>query len=236
MADIEMIKETLTIKEGFVNLQNFIPSYLINAFNKRLNELNPVRASSSKKQYAEKENIKQLPDVSVWWSQIVDSWPELIKIRRIVDPLVMQNFTKFNFYVSDVVTIKSNSQWINPHVDTPHRFSKWNFDETLLGIQCIISLEDTTKENGSTGVVPFSQKRNFNINECYNGRFDRWFIENAVQPTMPKGSLLMYNCRVLHSSMPNMTDKDRPALLLNYLDNSIIDEIKSQDNVWSSNG
>jgi ectoine hydroxylase-related dioxygenase (phytanoyl-CoA dioxygenase family) len=96
-------------------------------------------------------------------------------------------------------------------------------------------LEDTDKTNGSTGVVPYSQKRNFNINECYSGRFDRWFSENSVQPDMPIGSLLMYNCRVLHSSMPNMTEKDRPALLLNYLDSSIIDEVKTIDNVWTSN-
>jgi hypothetical protein len=126
-----MIKETLTNKEGFVNLKYFIPSYLITAFNKRMSELTPVRASSSQKQYAEGENIKNLPDISVWWSQVVDNWPEVIKIRRILDPLIIQNFTRFQFYVSDVVTIKGKSTWINPHVDTPHRFDKWNFDEKL---------------------------------------------------------------------------------------------------------
>jgi len=36
--------------------------------------------------------------------------------------------------------------------------------------------------------------------------------------------------------MPNTTNNPRPALLLNYLDKSIIDDISKIDNVWSSNG
>jgi hypothetical protein len=46
---------------------------------------------------------------------------------------------------------------------------------------------------------------------------------------------LMYNCRVLHSSMPNNGQLERPALLFNYLYHSIIDEVSEIDNIWSSN-
>lgn len=229
------IKETLTTGEGYVNLQNFIPSHLITNFRKKIYDLIPVRASSSKKQYAEKTEIKKLPDISVWWSQAVDDFDETKAIRRIVDPLIFHNFGNFSHYISDVVTINSKSTWVNPHVDTPHRFENWNYDPRLLGIQCIISLEDTNKDNGSTGIVPFSQKRNYDIKQCYSGYYDNWFIENCQQPDMPKGSLLFYNCRILHSSMPNPSSHDRPALLINYLENSIIKEVKSIDNVWNSN-
>lgn len=229
------IIETLTVGEGYIILQNFIPNHLITNFSKRICELLPVRASSSKKVYAEREHVQKLEDISVWWSQTVDAFPETLAIRQLVDPLITENFSEFSHYVSDVVTISSKSTWINPHVDTPHRFTKWNYDSKLLGIQCIISLEDTDKENASTGLVPYSQKRNFDIKQCYSGYYDRWFAENAIQPEMPRGSLLFYNCRVLHSSMPNFSNHSRPALLINYLESSIINEVKQLDNVWASN-
>lgn len=230
------IKDAIKNKEGYAVMEGMVPRLLIADFNNRLKDLYPVRASSSDKTYAERDDIKNLKDISVWWSQEVSEFPEVVKIRKIVDPVITGNFGNLRFYASDTVFIKPGSTWVNPHVDTPHRFKKYNYDQRLLGIQCIVSLVDTTKENGSTGVVPFSQKRDFDIDKCYTGTYNRWFMENMKQHNMPKGSVLFYNCRVLHSSMPNNGNLERPALLLNYLDHSIIDEITSIDNVWSSNG
>ncbi len=226
----------LTEGEGYKVLSGFIPRKLISAFNERLKDLYPVRASSSKKVYAEREDIKNLEDISVWWSQMVDDMPEVQAIQKLIDPIMNTHFPELDMYASDVVFIKSDSTWINPHIDTPHRFKKYNFDKRLLGIQCIISLDDIDKDSASTGLVPYSQKRDFEIDKCYTGVFDRWFKENAIQPDMPRGSLLFYNCRILHSSMPNPKDIERPALLFNYLDRSIIDEVKTLDNIWTSNG
>lgn len=223
-------------EQGYLILESFIPEILIADFKNRLDDLYPVRASSSKKVYAERDAIKNLEDISVWWSQTVHEFPEFLKIRKLVNTLIEGNFHNLTFYASDVVTINPGSKWISPHVDTPHRFPKYNFDKRLLGIQCIVSLDDINKDSASTGLVPYSQKRDFEIDKCYTGVYDRWFLENCKQHDMPKGSLLLYNCRVLHSSMPNNTDKPRPALLLNYLDKSIIDDISKIDNVWTSNG
>lgn len=230
------IREKFQQEEGYAVWESFIPEILIVDFNKRLGELYPVRASSSKKVYAEREAIKDLEDISVWWSQEVSQFPEAMQIQKLIDPIIQSNFPNLEFYASDCVFINKGSQWINPHVDTPHRFKKWNYDKRLLGIQCIVSLFNTTKDNGSTGVVPFSQKRDFDIDKCYSGTYNRWFIENAKQHDMPRGSLLFYNCRVLHSSMPNNSDSQRPALLLNYLDRSILHDVSNIDNIWSSNG
>jgi len=230
------IKETITVGEGYKIFESFIPELLIADFKNRLKDLYPVRASSSKKVYAERDDIKNLEDISVWWSQTVTDFPEVKKIIKLVEPLIVHNFSNLSFYAADTVFIKPGSTWINPHVDTPHRFAKWNFDKRLLGIQCIVSLFDLNENNGVTGLVPFSQKRDFDINQCYTGTFDNWFKNNVKQNKMPNGSLLLYNCRVLHSSMPNNTDVERPALLFNFLDKSIIEEISAIDNVWSSNG
>ena len=99
-----------------------------------------------------------------------------------------------------------------------------------------MSLFDLDKSTGVTGIVPRSQKQDFNINLCYQGFYNTWFLKNCIQPNLPKGSVLFYNCRVLHSSMPNDQTRPRPALLLNYLDGSIIKDIKNMDNIWESNG
>lgn len=230
------LNDVLSEGLGYKVFESLIPNILITDYKQRLKDLYPVRASSSGKVYAERDAIKNLPDVSVWWSQTVEDFIEFQKIKKIVDPIIYDNFSNLEFYACDTVFINARSQWISPHVDTPHRFKQWNFDKRLLGIQCIISLDNLTKENAATGVVPYSQKRDFEIEKCYTGSYDRWFLENCKQPEMPKGSLLIYNCRVLHSSMPNNTNKDRPALLLNYLDRSIIRDVKSTDNIWSSNG
>lgn len=223
-------------KEGYKIFEAFIPRILITDIQKCISNLKTVRAVSSDKVYAEGEGINTLKDIIVSWSETVDKLPEFLAIKKIIDPIIRSNFFNLDFYAADVVTIFPSSTWINPHVDTPHRFDKWNFDKRLLGIQCIISLENTNRDNAATGLVPYSQKRDFEIKKCYNGEYNRWFLSNCIQSDMPKGSLLLYNCRVLHSSMPNNTDKPRPALLLNYLDKSIIDEVSMIDNVWSSNG
>lgn len=229
-------KSILTEGEGYKVLPGFIPRKLISNFLLRLKDLYPIRAISADKKYAERDDIKNLENISVWWSQLVNDMPEAQVIQKLIDPIIQTNFNNLVMYANDTVTISAGSTFTNPHVDTPHRFNKWNFDKRLLGIQCIISLDDIDKNSGSTGLVPFSQKRDFEIDKCYAGAFDRWFKENAIQPDMPRGSLLFYNCRILHSSMPNPKSLERPALLFNYLDRSIIDEVKLLDNIWASNG
>lgn len=162
-------------------------------------------------------------------------WPEVIEINSMVSELVKPYMPSQEWYASDIVVIEGNSKWINPHVDTPHRFKKYNYNKELLGVQAIVSMFDLDKSRGVTGLVPGSQKQDFNINLCYQGFYNSFFNKNCVQPELPKGSVLYYNCRVLHSSMPNTQDRPRQALLLNYLDSSIISDIRTMDNIWESN-
>lgn len=233
---IKIIKSQLTQEDGYIVIERCIPEVLIDNLTKRLYELYPVRASSSNHKYAERDEIKNLTDISVWWSQMVMHWPEVIEIEKIVSEHIKVHLNNLAWYASDIVVIEGFSKWINPHVDTPHRFKKYNYDKRLLGIQAIISLFDLDKNNGSTGLIPKSQLQDYNINFCYQGLYNAFFTKNCIQPKLPKGSVLFYNCRVLHSSMPNLSNKSRHALLLNYLDNSIVDDVKTMDNIWASNG
>ena len=232
----ENVANELVDGPGYVITDNIISNELVDKINSRLSTCYPVRASSRDKKYAERDNIKNLPDISVWWSQSVMDWPEVREIADIIGQQVKKYLPSAEFYASDIVTINANSTWFNPHVDTPHRFRKWNYDRNLLGVQVIVALADMDKDTASTGIVPHSQKIDYDINLCYRGHYNEWFLKNMIQPTLPKGCVLLYNCRLLHSSMPNPQPHSRPALLLNYLDSSIIEEVTKIDNVWTSNG
>jgi ectoine hydroxylase-related dioxygenase (phytanoyl-CoA dioxygenase family) len=221
--------------QGYLLVENLIPDACIDSITAKLDTLYPVRAVSSNEKYAEREKLASLPDKVVWWSQLVMDWDEVMTIATLLDPLVQQYLPDAVWYTSDIVTIEPNSKWINPHVDTPYRFAKWNEDDRLLGIQIIIPLQDTEPDAGATGIVPGSHVRDWDIKECYSGAYNKYFWDNFEQQFMPKGSMLMYNCRLLHSSMPNSLDKPRPVLLFNYLSGAILEEVKAIDNIWSSN-
>ena len=226
----------LTDGEGYIFLESVIPLDLIDSINSKLDTLRMVRASSSGKTYAEREKIKDLPDVSVWWSQMIMDWPEVKLINDFLITRIDKELDNAVLYASDIVTINGDSKWVNPHVDTPHRFKQWNTDTRLLGVQCIVSLQDTTPEMGTTGFVPNSHEPDWDIDLCYNGAYNKYFYDFCEQRDMPKGSVLMYNCRLLHSSMPNYLPEPRPMLLLNYLNGDIVEDVKKVDNIWSSNG
>ena len=139
---------------GYVVIERHIPETLIDSINNRLNELKPVRALSSDKKYAEKDKIQtELKDIAIWWSQMVMDWDEVKAIEKLISPIVLPRMTNGKWYASDIVTIETQSNFVNPHVDTPHRFPKWTEDKRLLGIQCIVSLHDIDKNSASTGQI-----------------------------------------------------------------------------------
>lgn len=220
---------------GYTIIEDLISDTLIASMISKLPTLHPVRASSKDKTYAEKRAVFTLPDIAVWWSQLVSDWPEVQAIDQEIAPMVRLYLPTAEFYCADFVTINAGSKWINPHVDTPHRFQKYNYDKRLLGIQCIVPLSHVDHSNGATGLMAASHKTDHNINLCYQGYYDSDFKKLCIQPALHKGDVLMYNCRVMHSSMPNPSNKDRPALLINYLHQPLIEEIKSIDNIWVSN-
>jgi ectoine hydroxylase-related dioxygenase (phytanoyl-CoA dioxygenase family) len=58
------------------------------------------------------------------------------------------------------------------------------------------------------------------------------FLEHVVQPEMNLGDVLIYNPRVLHSTMPNNTNITRRALLTHITTRELAEEMKLVDNVY----
>ena len=224
--------------KGYDMAYDVIPPALLDAITDKLDSCYPVRASTHNKRYAEAENTKKLHGIAVWWSQITNTWKEVQQINDIILPEIQMHMPGAKFYASDIVTINGPSRWIGPHIDTPHRFAEYNQRENddILGIQVIIPLDSIDKHSGATGLVPYSHQKDWNIQDCYAGAHDNYFNNSAEQLEMPKGSILFYNTRLLHSTMPMHLPKKRSILLINYLRRDIIDVVKKIDNVWTSNG
>ena len=227
--------------KGYDQIKNIIPRYLIDSINSKKDVLYPVRASTHKKEYAEGDACKKLFGIAVWWSQLTDDWHEVQEIDKLIRPEIIRHMPNAQFYASDIVTINGPSRWVSPHVDTPHRFERYNTlafhgNHELLGIQVIIPLDDIDKDTGATGLVPNSHRQDWDINDCYNGVYDDYFKQNAIQLDMPVGSILFYNTRLMHSTMPLNLPKKRSILLINYLRGDIIKTVSKIDNVWTSNG
>jgi ectoine hydroxylase-related dioxygenase (phytanoyl-CoA dioxygenase family) len=227
-------RKKLIYGKGWLLKKSYIKDSLIDIFYDRIDRLGPRRAIDINKNYAEGAGILDLGKLAIWWSQQVLDWPEFQSIEKITFDLVRSILLDPRLYAADVVTIEPGSNIINPHVDTPHRFPEWNFDQRLLALQLIIPLHDIDSKSGSTGLVDQSQLENYPIDDCYQGKYNQSFLDLVKQPKMPKGSVLCYNARLLHSSMPNPSTRPRKALLIHYCESSIIKALRSIDNIWSS--
>ena len=95
-----------------------------------------------------------------------------------------------------------------------------NYDLLTVGV----FLEDVEPGMGEVGFVPGSH--NGPLFDLYDG--DVWTgaladtdlgaagVGSAVYPTGPAGTITVHNCRTVHGSAPNRSDRPRPLLLQTY--------------------
>jgi len=87
-----------------------------------------------------------------------------------------------------------------------------------------VFLEDVEPGMGNVGFISGSHLRD--LFDQYDG--DDWVgclsdaevaaidTQSAVYPTGPAGTITVHNCRTVHGSAPNLSDRDRPLLLQTY--------------------
>ncbi len=95
-----------------------------------------------------------------------------------------------------------------------------NYDPLTIGV----FLEDVSRDMGCVGFLPGSHESA--LFDLYDGH--RWVghlsdedirglpLDHAVFPTGPAGALTVHNCRTVHGSGPNLSDRTRPLLLQTY--------------------
>jgi ectoine hydroxylase-related dioxygenase (phytanoyl-CoA dioxygenase family) len=105
-----------------------------------------------------------------------------------------------------------------PHVDYPYwdLYKRETFPIGInssfsLNAQATVLLDDFTVENGATAYWPGSQRTLTYPND------DAAFYANAARQTGKGGDCIVFNGMVWHCAMPNHSDADRTALLIEYL-------------------
>lgn len=222
-----------TIKEqGYCVVRNVIDIDAIAAIDRLHDLLVPQRGHDFDANYFPKNKLDQAKSLAIWWSQQVTAWAPVSKINNTLMTLTDGWFEYQDIYVSDVISNEPGNKFVKPHIDSPNRFDRWHDVTELLGVQCIIPLCEFTKENGGTGIYPNSHLKNWIVQESYRGTYTEEFLANMIQPEMSPGDVLIYNPRLLHSTMPNHTSTTRRALLTHITSKEMIKELKKVDNIW----
>ena len=103
-------------------------------------------------------------------------------------------------YTSSSMPPRQSNYSARIHVDRPHFIP--GYTEAM---GCLILLDDFTPENGATWVLPGSHK-------IVSAPDDKFFYDNAIRITAPRGSVFYFNLRVWHAGGYNETDKWRHCL------------------------
>ena len=222
-----------TIKQqGYCIVRNVIDREDIKDLNYLQNYLEPQRGHDFTAKYFPRKNLHEAGKLAIWWSQQLTSWECAKSINHSLLEITQGWFDNSVIYVSDVITNEPGNQFVKPHIDSPYRFDKWHETFELLGVQCIVPLCEFNKLTGGTGLYPGSHLRNWVVKDSYRGVYTKEFLANVVQPEMCPGDVLIYNPRVLHSTMPNNTDMPRRALLTHITTREMAVQMKLADNIW----
>jgi len=227
----QQILKTLQ-EQGYCVAKNVLDIKWIEQLNSLTSLLIPQRGHDYNSKYFPRQRLAEADKFAIWWSQQVTTWVGAKEINNKLLEITEGWFNNNCVYVSDVISNEPGNQFVKPHIDSPYRFDKWHESFELLGVQCIIPLCDFNEENGGTGIYPSSHLKNWDVQESYKGKYTAEFMEHVYQPEMNVGDVLIYNPRVLHSTMPNNTNTVRRALLTHITTKEMVVEMKSVDNIW----
>jgi ectoine hydroxylase-related dioxygenase (phytanoyl-CoA dioxygenase family) len=223
--------KTYFLDKGYIVFDQLLDPSDVLAVEARHKHLIPNRGHGVDNAYWPQDRIKDCPELGLWWSQLVHDWPEVAKITEKLTSKVGHLFENPTLYIADIITNEPTNKFIKPHIDSPYRFDRWHENFDLLGVQFIVPLCPFSAENGGTGVLPNSHKRNWEVKECYRGTYNDEFLKGVVQPEMNIGDALAFNPRILHSTMPNNSARSRRALLIHITSQYMVDQVKLVDNV-----
>lgn len=227
----QQILDTIKV-QGFCVARDVIDREDIETINFLQRYLEPCRGHDFTAKYFPKKKLDEAGDLAIWWSQQLTGWECAKSINRRLLDITQGWFDNNVVYVCDVITNEPGNQFVKPHIDTPYRFDQWHERFDLLGVQCIVPLCEFNEKNGGTGLYPGSHLKNWIVKDSYRGVYTEEFLANVIQPEMNPGDVLIYNPRVLHSTMPNNTEMVRRALLTHITTRELVEELKLVDNIW----
>jgi len=88
---------------------------------------------------------------------------------------------------------------------TVHRDLRFYSQGLPVMINCLLMVDDFTNENGATRLLPYSHLKEGKPS-------DEYFLKKSVQATGKRGSMLIFDSNVWHSSAPNTTEHGRRGI------------------------
>ena len=193
---------------------------------KELNEfaetINPERGHTKDKkwigwnQIKDIENPKTEIDWAYYWTEQVQH-PIINEMKHTLAQYADAAFGEHNWvwHVQDFIVLHPGMNFYRPHIDTPYRFPEFRYNQELLGLQFMVMMCDFNEHNGATGYVPGTHKYMFDPKSIQDDKsWDTFYADNYQQYTANAGSFVAWHPRLLHSTMPNKSNKIRRALLL----------------------
>ena len=124
------------------------------------------------------------------------------RLDQLLAPILGESWIMYAFTSSSAAP-KSTNYGGRVHVDCPRWIDKY---PTNIGV--LWTLDDFNKKNGATKVLPASHHDEMIPSKEY-------FEANAIDVECPKGSIVIFDARVVHSTGFNSTNEFRHALTLN---------------------
>jgi ectoine hydroxylase-related dioxygenase (phytanoyl-CoA dioxygenase family) len=207
---------------GFTVHQDVFDPNIIRELEEYAQTMPPERGHDKNMQWHGWQECEQLEnpatdiDWAYYWTHQIEH-PHLDKIKDSLKLCCDAAFgeNNWNWHVQDFIVLHPGMNFYRPHIDTPYRFPEFRYSEELLGLQFMVMMCDFNEDNGATGYVPGTHKYFFDPVSVSNDRmWKTFFADNYRQYTAGAGSFVCWHPRLLHSTMPNRTDKIRRALLL----------------------
>jgi len=210
--DINLYSKNLK-ENGYHIFNNFFSSSYVDTLKKEIIYL--------QSQYADKR-IKtpiKLIGLPFLGGGISDTFLELLvsdKIHHLAKSIIGEDYLYSVFQSNTLLNNLGSEEWF--HIDHPYQLlnNKLNKEvmesmvnnNILFSFQIIILLDDFKEDNGSTMFIPKSHKDNVHLN--INTKNKKKFIAK-------KGSIILYNGNLLHSSGINKTNNSRTILIIQFV-------------------
>jgi len=222
-----MTNKEYFIKNGYLIIHNFLNN----------DELTKLRKLSDNISIAMGEtwNNEYIPNLEK--NKYMHYWSDTVRENNFVKNVILKKIKPFaddffgkEKYVqqgADFKITNPGSTYIYPHFDTPYRHDKWanKFDNNILGMQFGIALDEFNTTSGATKFLPNSHKKIYYKKDMDAGKHTQELIDKGISFETNPGGLLLYHSRIMHSTMPNKSNKPRRLLLCLHLSKNIIDEV-----------
>lgn len=129
------------------------------------------------------------------------------RLRRVVAEVLGPEFLLSDFSAN---VVYPGSQPDKFHIDYPFNEMKARPVKGVLGVQCVLAIDDFTRENGATELVPGSHPL------CTSPPSNHRCASNTC--LMQAGSLLLMAASTWHRAGVNRSGRDRRALLFSFVE------------------